>query len=89
VTSLDPSAKFSSHDKIEGVAQLNGGRTIILSNDSDFGIDELTQNATVPFTPHVKVSPTTGRQDKGEFLAVDMPRRPAGTSTAVVTLRVR
>jgi hypothetical protein len=62
VTSLDPSAKFSSHDKIEGVAQLNGGRTIILSNDSDFGINELTQNATVPFTPHVKVSrPRAGR----------------------------
>ena len=36
--SLDPQARFFSHDKIEGVAALNGGHEIVISNDSDFGI---------------------------------------------------
>jgi hypothetical protein len=70
------------------VAQLNGGRTVVLSNDSDFGIDGLTQDATTPFTLHAKASPATGRQDDGEFLAVDMTKLPAATSTATVTIDV-
>jgi hypothetical protein len=88
LTALDPAARLFSHDKIEGVAQLNGGRTVILSNDSDFGIDSLSQDTTTPVTLHAKVSPTTGRQDEGEFLTVDMTKLPAATSTATVTLSV-
>ena len=38
VSSLDPSGGFFGHDKIEGVTTLDGGRTIVVSNDSDFGI---------------------------------------------------
>lgn len=38
---LDPSGAFFSHDKIEGVATTDGGKTVYLSNDSDFGIDHL------------------------------------------------
>jgi hypothetical protein len=89
VTTLDPAAKFFAHDKVEGVAQLSGGRYVVLSNDSDFGIDGLAQDATTPFTLHSKVIPTTGKQDDGEFLEVDMSRLPAATSTATVTIRVR
>jgi hypothetical protein len=85
LTSLHP---FFSHDKIEGVAQLNGGRTVVLSNDSDFGIDGLTRDATTPFTLNAKVSPATGRRDEGEFLAVDMTKLLAATSTATVTIGV-
>lgn len=88
LTSLDPTAKFFSHDKIEGVAQLDHGRYIVLSNDSDFGIDGLAQSATTPFTLHAKVSPTTGKQDDGEFLAIDTTKLPAATSTATVTITV-
>jgi hypothetical protein len=86
-TTLDPAARFFSHDKLEGVAALNGGRTVVISNDSDFGIDGLT-NDTPPYQLHAKVSPTTGVQDDGEFLAVDLTRLPARTSTATVTLTV-
>jgi hypothetical protein len=89
LTSLDPTAKFFSHDKIEGVAQLGHGRYVVLSNDSDFGIDGLAQDTTAPFTLHAKVSPTTGRQDDGEFLAIDTTKLPAATSTATVTITVR
>jgi hypothetical protein len=38
---LDPSGAFFSHDKIEGVATADGGKTLYLSNDSDFGMDHL------------------------------------------------
>ena len=38
---LDPSGAFFSHDKIEGVATTDGGKTVYLSNDSDFGMDHL------------------------------------------------
>ena len=38
---LDPAGAFFSHDKIEGVATTDGGRTVYLSNDSDFGMDHL------------------------------------------------
>jgi hypothetical protein len=38
---LEPSGAFFSHDKIEGVATADGGRTVYLSNDSDFGMDHL------------------------------------------------
>jgi hypothetical protein len=38
---LDPSGAFFSHDKIEGVATTDGGQTLYLSNDSDFGMDHL------------------------------------------------
>jgi hypothetical protein len=70
---LDVTACFS-YDKIEGVAQLNGGRTVFLPNNGGFGIDGLTQDAITPFT---------------EFLAVDMTKLPAATSTATVTFTVR
>jgi hypothetical protein len=43
--SLDPQARFFSHDKIEGVAALNGGRQIVISNDSDFGISGMANSA--------------------------------------------
>jgi hypothetical protein len=38
---LDPSGAFFSHDKIEGVATSDGGKTLYLANDSDFGMDHL------------------------------------------------
>lgn len=38
---LDPSGALFSHDKIEGVATADGGRTLYLANDSDFGMDHL------------------------------------------------
>jgi hypothetical protein len=38
---LDPSGAFFGHDKIEGVATADGGKTLYLANDSDFGMDHL------------------------------------------------
>jgi hypothetical protein len=88
LTTLDPAARFFSHDKIEGVAVRDGGRYVVLSNDSDFGINGLEPGTATPYTLHAKVSPTTGEQDDGEFLTVDTSRLPAATSTATVTITV-
>ena len=71
VSSLDPSGGFFGHDKIEGVAVTNGGCTLLVSNDSDFGIDGVTGD-TPPFTLTPKLLPD-GTQDTGEILRVDLP----------------
>ncbi len=82
LTGVDLQGKFFSHDKLEGLAALNDGATLVISNDSDFGIDGVS-NSTPPFQLHAKVSPATGQQDEGEFLVIDAIR-----STAAVTLNI-
>nr|WTB33386.1 esterase-like activity of phytase family protein [Streptomyces sp. NBC_00830] len=87
VTGLDPAGGFFGHDKIEGVATTDGGRTVVISNDSDFGVDGVSNDAA-PYTLHPKILPD-GQQDDGEYLAVDTTRLPAATSTATVAITVR
>jgi len=84
---LDPTGGFFSHDKFEGVALLDGGATLLISNDSDFGIDGVTNNAP-PFQLAAKVSPVTGVQDDGEYLAVTLSHLPVVTSSAAVSIQV-
>jgi phytase-like protein/Big-like domain-containing protein len=84
---LDAKGRFFSHDKVEGVAALNGGQQIVISNDSDFGISGVT-NAAPPWQLQAKISPATGKQDDGEYLSIDMTKLPAVTSTATVTIHV-
>jgi len=85
--SLDPQYRFFSHDKVEGVAALDGGNEIVISNDSDFGISGVT-NTSAPWQLQAKISPATGEQDDGEYLAIDMSKLPAQTRTATVTIHV-
>jgi hypothetical protein len=84
---LDPQGRFFSHDKLEGVAVLDGGRQLVISNDSDFGISGVTNQAP-PWQLQGKISPATGQQDDGEYLVIDTGRLPAATSTATVTIHV-
>jgi hypothetical protein len=74
LTSIDPAGGFFGHDKIEGVAALDGGRRLVISNDSDFGIIGLTGDAP-PFQLTPKILPN-GQQDDGEFLVVDVRKVP-------------
>ena len=87
LTGLDPTGGFFGHDKIEGVATADHGRTIVVSNDNDFGIDGVT-NTAPPFQLHVKTTPS-GAQDDGEYLAIDTRKLPAQTKTVTVTVVVR
>ena len=86
VTALDPTGRFFGHDKVEGVAAVDGGKTLIISNDNDFGIAGLT-NDTPPFQLEAKLLPG-GKQDDGEYLAIDTTKLPATTSTTTVTITV-
>jgi Esterase-like activity of phytase len=69
VSAVDPDGTFFAHDKVEGLAILRGGRRLIISNDSDFGIAGSTGDAP-PFGLVTKTLPD-GRQDFGEFLVID------------------
>jgi hypothetical protein len=75
VTAIAPDGSYYGHDKVEGVALLDGGHTVVLSNDSDFGIDGLANDAP-PFQLHEKLLPN-GQQDHGELLVVDRRKVPA------------
>ena len=86
LTRLDPTGGFFGHDKVEGVAALDGGRTLVISNDNDFGISGLT-NSTPPFALQAKVLPN-GQQDDGEYLAVRTDRLADPVLTATVTITV-
>ncbi|WP_050670385.1 esterase-like activity of phytase family protein [Luteipulveratus halotolerans] len=74
VSAIDPTGGFFGHDKVEGVAVLDHGRRLVISNDSDFGIDGLA-NDTAPFQLKAKTLPN-GQQDTGELLDVDMRKVP-------------
>jgi Esterase-like activity of phytase len=75
VSAIDPSGGFFGHDKVEGVAVLGGGRRVILSNDNDFGIVGVTNEAP-PYVLEPKVLPNGGIDD-GELLEVDLAKVPA------------
>ncbi|WP_238846143.1 esterase-like activity of phytase family protein [Nocardia terpenica] len=87
VDSLDPSGKFFGHDKIEGVATRDGGKTLYIANDSDFGLDGSTGD-NPPFGLKPKTLPN-GLQDTGEILMIDTTQLPARTKTTTVTITVR
>src|SRR5262249_43553590 len=87
ITTLDPTGKFFSHDKIEGISVINGGTQVVIANDSDFGISGTSGPVNGPYTLLPKIT-TAGVQDDGEFLIVNLTHLPARTSTATVTISV-
>ncbi|WP_037911689.1 esterase-like activity of phytase family protein [Actinacidiphila yeochonensis] len=89
VSQLDPTGAFFAHDKVEGVATTDAGRTLYLSNDDDFGIDTISVDPDGKWTVHQKVLPPTGQSDNGEILKVDTTKLPAVLKTVTVTINVR
>jgi hypothetical protein len=88
LSQLDPSGAFFSHDKVEGVATTDAGKTLYLSNDDDFGIDSIAVDPDGRWTVHQKVLPPTGQTDNGEILRVDTTKLPAVLKTVTVTIHV-
>jgi Esterase-like activity of phytase/Bacterial Ig domain len=86
LTQLNGKGEFFGHDKVEGLATPDGGRTLMISNDSDFGLVGLASK-TPPFTLKAKML-ANGRQDTGEFLVVDTTKLPARTQTTTVAIKV-
>jgi hypothetical protein len=86
VRSLSANGDFFGHDKIEGVISRDGGNTLIVANDSDFGLAGLASD-TPPFQLKPKMLPN-GTQDSGEILSVDMTLLPAATESVTVPIKV-
>jgi hypothetical protein len=86
LTELNAKGEFFGHDKVEGLATSDGGNTLTIANDSDFGLAGLASE-TPPFTLKPKTL-ANGRQDTGEFLVVDTTKLPAKTQTTTVSIKV-
>lgn len=86
VRELDADGKFFGHDKIEGVATTDGGKTLYIANDSDFGL-AASSGEQPPFGLKPKTL-ANGVQDSGEILFVDTTKLPARTATRTVKLTV-
>jgi len=86
LTQLDPTGGFFGHDKVEGVATTDHGRTLIVGNDNDFGVAGLA-NTTTPYQLAPKLLPN-GQQDDGEYLAVETSKVGDPTSAATVSISV-
>ena len=87
--SLSPNGDFFGHDHVEGLISRDGGNTLILANDSDFGLAGLAggPGATPPFQLKPKML-ANGTQDSGEILIVDTTRLPATTESVMVPVKV-
>jgi hypothetical protein len=86
LTELNDKGEFFGHDKIEGLATPDGGTTLVIANDSDFGLAGI-DSETPPFKLKPKIL-ANGRPDTGEFLVVDTTKLPAKTQTATVSVKV-
>ena len=87
LTELNAKGEFFGHDKIEGLATPDGGATLVIANDSDFGLAGIASD-----TPPLALKPKTlanGRQDTGDFLVVDTTKLPPQTRQTTVSIEVR
>ena len=84
--SLSANGDFFGHDKVEGLLTPDGGKTLMIANDSDFGLDGLA-SSTPPFQLKPKILPN-GTQDSGEILKVDTTELPAKTESVTVPIKV-
>jgi hypothetical protein len=84
--SLSADGDFFGHDKIEGLLTPDGGKTLIIANDSDFGLAGLASD-TPPFQLKPKIL-ANGTQDSGEILKVDTTQVPANTESVTVPIEV-
>jgi hypothetical protein len=86
LTELNDKGEFFGHDKIEGLATPDGGKTLVIANDSDFGLAGIDSQ-----TPPFKLKPKTlanGRPDTGEFLVVDTSKLPPQTRQQTMSIKV-
>ena len=86
LTELNPKGELFGHDKVEGVVTPDGGQTLIISNDSDYGLVGI-ESDTAPFTLTPKTL-ANGAQDSGAFLVVDTTKLPPTTQTTTVSVNV-
>jgi hypothetical protein len=90
VSQLDPTGRFFSSDKVEGVATPDGGKTLYVANDSDFGIN--TVNVSHEDAAHhgwtVNQKLVNGVADDGMVVKINVAKLPAVLKTVTVTIQV-
>jgi hypothetical protein len=84
--SLSAAGNFFGHAKIEGVITPDGGKTLFIANDSDFGLDGVI-STNPPFALKPKMQPN-GAQDSGEILTVDMRKLPPTMEAESIPIKV-
>ncbi|UFS58953.1 esterase-like activity of phytase family protein [Subtercola endophyticus] len=83
---LSPDGSFFGHDKIEGIYPLDA-HTLLISNDSDFGLSGSEDGVSNPFVLVPKIL-ADGTQDDGQYLEVDTSKLPATPVTTTVSITV-
>lgn len=83
---LSPAGTFFGHDKIEGIYPLDD-HTLLIANDSDFGLSGSAEGASNPFVLVPKIL-ADGSQDDGQYLEVDTDKLPATPVTTTVSITV-
>ncbi|GGF29801.1 esterase-like activity of phytase family protein [Subtercola lobariae] len=83
---LSPDGSFFGHDKIEGIYPLDA-HTLLISNDSDFGLSGSVAGVSHPFALVPKIL-ADGTQDDGQYLEVDTAKLPATPVTTTVSITV-
>jgi hypothetical protein len=83
---IGDASKLYTHDKVEDLTLINGGRTLVISNDDDFGV----VNGATPGSIATKTIPTLPGTpaDFTQFLFVDLNNLPSQTATETVTVNV-
>lgn len=86
VDKLNPAGRFFGHDKVEGLAVADNGKTLFIANDSDFGLAGIA-GPKPPFQLKPKLL-ANGLQDSLEVLRVDTTRlrEPVSERTIAVTV---
>ncbi|WP_084298852.1 esterase-like activity of phytase family protein [Mycobacterium genavense] len=84
--SLPAAGSFFGHAKIEGIITPDGGKTIMVANDSDFGLQGLA-STTPPFALKPKTLPN-GAQNSGEILTVDLRKLPPTMEAETIPIKV-
>jgi hypothetical protein len=85
---LSSDADFFGHAKIEGIVTPDAGKTLLIANDSDFGLAGLAAGSDVPPLRLESKMLANGTQDSGEILSVDMTRVPAKMDEVTVPIEV-
>lgn len=85
LASVDPDRTLFSHDKVEGVAALDGGKTLVISNDSDFGISSAISAAGGSSTsaPYELIAKDSDHGSAGRRSAAGDPHRQAAGADLV------
>ena len=85
LTELNDRGEFFGHDKIEGLATPDGGKTLVVANDSAFGLAGI-ESQTPPFK--LKQVLANWLPDTGEFPVVDTTKLAPQTRQQTVSVRV-